>query len=491
MATAKLPADFLWGFATASYQIEGAVNEDGRGPSIWDSFCKIPGKIADGTSGDIACDSYHRTADDIALLKQYGAKVYRFSISWTRIIPLGGRNDPINEKGLQFYIKLIDDLLASGITPFVTLSHWDIPEGLEKRYGGMLNKDEFVADFANYARVVFSALAGKVKHWITFNEPWCSAVLGYNVGVFAPGRTSDRSKSAEGDSATECWIVGHNLLVAHGAAVKVYRDEFKPRFGGEIGIVLNDESSQVWEQGDWADPWDPQNPADVAACEKKIEFFISWFADPIYHGKYPDSMIEQLGPRLPSWTPEDLALVHGSNDFYGMNTYCAHYVRSRPAEFQTLNPADFTGNVDILQENKAGESIGPETDCSWLRPNPQGFRKLLKWLSDRYNRPKIFVTENGTSVKGENDLALDKLLDDDFRVWYFRKYIAAMADAVTLDGVDVRGYMAWSLLDNFEWADGYKVRFGVTYVDYNDGQKRVPKKSGKAIGEIFKQYIEK
>lgn len=476
---ATLPPDFLWGFATASYQIEGGANEDGRGPSIWDTFCKIPGKIADGTSGDVACDSYHRTQEDIALLKQYGAKAYRFSISWSRVIPLGGRNDPINEKGLQFYSRFIDDLHAAGITPFVTLFHWDLPDGLEKRYGGMLNKAEFVADFANYARVLFKAFGTRVKHWITFNEPLCSSVLGYNTGYFAPGRSSNRTKSPEGDSARECWIVGHNILVAHGTAVKIYREEFKARDGGEIGITLN---------GDWTEPWDPENPADVEACDRKIEFSISWFADPIYHGKYPDSMVKQLGGRLPQWSPEDRALVHGSNDFYGMNHYCANYIKAKTGE-PDIN--DVAGNLEILFVNKDGKSIGPETQSFWLRPYPIGFRKLLNWLSRRYNHPKIYVTENGTSVKGENELPLEQLLDDEFRAQYFRGYIAAMADAYALDKVNVRAYMAWSLMDNFEWAEGYRTRFGVTYVDYEHDQKRIPKKSGKVIGEVFEKYIAK
>ncbi|KAF7160470.1 hypothetical protein CNMCM5623_006069 [Aspergillus felis] len=477
--TSTLPPDFLWGFATASYQIEGAVDEDGRGPSIWDTFCKIPGKIAGGASGEVACDSYHRTHEDIALLKECGAKAYRFSISWSRVIPLGGRNDPVNEKGLQHYVKFVDDLLAAGITPLVTLFHWDLPDALDKRYGGLLNKEEFVADFANYARIMFNAFGSKVKYWITFNEPWCSSVLGYNVGQFAPGRTSDRTKSPVGDGSREPWIVGHNILVAHGAAVKIYREDFKPRDGGEIGITLN---------GDWAEPWDPENPADVKACDRKIEFAISWFADPIYHGKYPDSMIKQLGDRLPSWTSEDIALVHGSNDFYGMNHYCANYIKAKTGE---PDPEDVAGNLEILLQNKNGEWIGPETQSPWLRPHPIGFRKLLKWLSDRYNQPKIYVTENGTSLRGENDLPVDQILNDEFRVQYFRDYIAAMADAYTLDGVNVRAYMAWSLMDNFEWAEGYETRFGVTFVDYENNQKRIPKKSAKVIREIFDQYIEK
>ena len=222
-----------------SYQIEGAPHEDGRADSIWDSFCRIPGKIADGSSGDVACDSYHRTAEDIALLKETKAKAYRFSLSWSRIIPLGGRNDPVNEKGLQHYVKFVDDLHAAGIEPMITLFHWDLPDNLHKRYGGMLNKEEFVKDFENYARVCFKAFGSRVKFWITFNEPWCSSILGYSTGLFAPGRTSDRTKSAEGDSSTEPWIVGHSLLIAHGAAVKAYRDDFKAKDGGQIGITLN------------------------------------------------------------------------------------------------------------------------------------------------------------------------------------------------------------------------------------------------------------
>jgi beta-glucosidase/6-phospho-beta-glucosidase/beta-galactosidase len=276
---------------------------------------------------------------------------------------------------------------------------------------------------------------------------------------------------------------------------------------------------------------------------RKIEFAISWFADPIYHGKYPDSMRKQLGDRLPSWSDEDIALVRGSNDFYGMNHYCANYIRHKEGE---PHANDFQGNIEILYFNKAGDPIGPETQSFWLRPNPLGFRKLIKWLSDRYGGPTFYVTENGTSLKGENDLPLDKLLDDEFRCEYFRGYVGALADAHTIDGVDVRGYTAWSLMEyvppshliscyrpvtsiaflqhplvpvqlypltfshsclalrrrslrcisaltyacsNFEWAEGYETRFGVTYVDYDGDQKRYPKKSAKEIGNIFDRYI--
>ncbi|KYK60055.1 beta-glucosidase [Drechmeria coniospora] len=473
-----LPRDFLWGFATAAYQIEGAVDQHGRGPSIWDSFCKTPGKIADGSSGDVACDSYNRTAEDVALLASLGATAYRFSLSWTRIIPKGGRGDAVNQVGLDHYVRFVDDLLAAGITPFVTLSHWDIPDELHRRYGGLLDRTEFPLDFEHFARLVFRALP-RVRHWLTFNEPWCSSVLGFSLGQFAPGRTSDRTKSPVGDGATEPWIVAHNLLVAHGRAVKVFRDEFQPANGGEIGIVLN---------GDAVFPWDPADAADVEACERKLEFSISWFADPIYLGDYPASMRDQLGDRLPTFTPAERALVHGSNDFYGMNHYTANYVKHRTG---AADRGDVAGHVEILFDNKNGDSIGPETQSTWLRPCAPGFRDLLGWISRRYGFPKIYVTENGTSIKGENELRREQILDDDFRVGYYEDYVGAMALAVERDGVDVRGYFAWSLMDNFEWHEGYETRFGVCYVDYENGQRRYPKKSARRLKPLFDSLLTK
>ncbi|KAI1082362.1 beta-glucosidase [Whalleya microplaca] len=474
----SLPSDFVWGFATASYQVEGAVDQDGRGPSIWDTFCAVEGKIAGGKNGLVACDSYNRTAEDIDLLKKLGAKCYRFSLSWSRIIPVGGRNDPINQAGIDHYVKFVDDLLEAGIEPFITLLHWDVPDGLDKRYGGLLNREEFPLDYEHYARVVFKAIP-KCKNWITFNEPWCSSILGYSTGYFAPGHTSDRTKSAIGDSSREPWIVGHNLLVAHGRAVKVYREEFKPTDKGHIGITLN---------GDFTYPWDPEDPRDVEAADRKIEFAISWFADPIYLGHYPESMRKQLGDRLPKFTPEELALVHGSNDFYGMNHYTADYVKhgdGNPA------PEDFLGDLTTHSYNKNGDCIGPETQSFWLRPNPEGFRGLINWLSKRYGYPPIYVTESGTSIKGENDLSEEEIVNDEFRYKYFYDYINAMAKAVSEDGCNVKGYMAWSLMDNFEWAEGYETRFGCTYVDYEHDQRRRPKKSGLEMKNIFDEVTTK
>ncbi|EPQ50817.1 glycoside hydrolase [Gloeophyllum trabeum ATCC 11539] len=471
MAAQKLPADFLWGMATASYQIEGSPDADGRGPSIWDTFSHLPGKTADGLTGDVATDSYRRRDEDVALLKQYGVKSYRFSISWSRIIPLGGRNDPINEKGIRWYSKLIDELLEADITPFVTLYHWDLPQGLHDRYGGWLNKAEIIADFVNYARVCFDAFGDRVKHWLTFNEPWCIAILGYGRGVFAPGRSSDRSRSSEGDSKTEPWIVGHNVILAHASAAALYRTEYKQRQGGVIGVTLN---------GDMALPWDDTDECREAA-QHALDFSIGWFADPIYLGHYPTYQRALLGDRLPTFTPEEIALVHGSSDFYGMNTYTTNLCKPGGDD-------EFQGNVQYTFTRPDGTQLGTQAHCRWLQTYPEGFRLLLNYLWNRYNMP-IYVTENGFAVKNESSMPLEQALKDTDRVEYFQGNCEALLKATHEDGVQIRAYFPWSFLDNFEWADGYQTRFGVTYVDYAT-QKRYPKESAWFLSKWFKEHID-
>ncbi|KAG5648404.1 hypothetical protein DXG03_004978 [Asterophora parasitica] len=404
----KLPADFLWGFATAAFQIEGSTSTDGRGPSIWDGFSRIPGKTLDGRNGDVATDSYRLLHSDLDLLEQYGIKAYRFSISWSRVIPNGGRDDPVNEKGVRWYNELIDGLLARGITPFVTLYHWDLPQALHDRYGGWLNKEEIVKDYTNYAKVCFEAFGDRVQHWLTINEPWCVAILGYGRGVFAPGRSSDRERSEGGDSATEPWVVGHSLILAHAYAVKLYREQFKSAQGGHIGITI----------------------------------FVSDVTDEL---------------SLP------LNVGAGGDD-------------------------EFQGNVDYTFTRPDGTQLGTQAHCAWLQDYPDGFRQLLNYLWKKYKTP-IFVTENGFAVKGENDLPIEQALIDTDRVSYFRGTTAALLAAVNEDGVDVRSYFPWSFLDNFEWADGYLTRFGVTYVDY-ETQKRYPKASAKFLIEWFKNNHE-
>ncbi|KAH7239733.1 hypothetical protein FSOLCH5_014320 [Fusarium solani] len=473
----SLPKDFVWGFGTASYQVEGSVAADGRAPSIWDTFCAEPGKISDGSSGKVACDTYRRTAEDIKLLKSYGAKAYRFSVSWSRVIPLGGRNDPVNERGLEYYVKFAKDLVAAGIEPIVTLYQWDLPQALHDKYGGPLNKTEFVADFGNFSRVLFRALGPTVKTWMTFTEPMVVSVLGYNTGFFAPGRSSDRTKSKEGDSSRECWTVAHSFLLAHGTAAKIYREEFKPLYHGEIGIVLN---------ASWAFPWDDADDNDHEASVRFREFNLQWFADPLYLGDYPTSMKKQLGDRLPTWSEDEMALVKGSNDFFGFDYYTSVFAKHK-SSLASLD--DTAGNVEVLQVNKNGKPIGPETDSPWLRPSADGFRNLLKFIDDRY-QAKIYVAENGTSIKGEGDLGIQEALNDQFRCDFYADHLEQLVQARNQDGVNVMMFMAWSFLDNFEWCDGYKVRFGVTYVDFQNDQKRYPKKSARLLKELFAQYIE-
>ncbi|OAX32161.1 glycoside hydrolase family 1 protein [Rhizopogon vinicolor AM-OR11-026] len=456
--TKKLPKDFIWGFATASFQIEGSTNVDGRGKSIWDDFSKQPGKTMDGRDGDVATDSYRLWKEDIALLAQYGVKSYRFSLSWSRIIPLGGLDDPINPQGIAFYSNFIDTLLENDIIPFVTLYHWDLPQALHDRYGGWLNKDKIVQDYVRYAKVCFEAFGDRVKHWLTINEPWCISILGYGRGIFAPGRSSDRTKSPEGDSSTEPWIVGHNVILSHAYAVKLYREEFKAAQGGQIGITLN---------GDWSMPYD-DSPQNVEAAQHALDVAIAIhqcfiLQDPIYLGHYPDYIKQMLRDRLPVFTLEELAVVKGSSDFYGMNTYTTNLCRAGGND-------EFQGFVEYTFSRPDGSQLGTQAHCAWLQDYPEGFRY-------RYNLP-IYVTENGFAVKDEHMKPIEEALQDNDRVNYFKGITNSLKGAVLEDGIDVRAYFPWSFVDNFEWADGYITRFGVTYVDYKT-QKRYPKESAK------------
>jgi beta-glucosidase len=296
----SLDSDFYFGYATAAVQIEGAWDVDGKGVSIWDKFSHITNKIKDGSNVDETAQSYNHYKEDVQLMKSYGANAYRFSIAWSRIVPLGGREDPVNAKGIEFYSNLIDELIANGITPFITLFHWDTPQALEDRYNSFLNKDEFVADYCNYARTCYKAFGDRVKHWITFNEPEVYSACGYLAGIFAPGRCSDRYKSTEGDSSREPLVVAHNMLIAHANAVRIYREEFQPAQKGTIGITLS---------GNWAEPWNPNDPRDVAAAERMLVFDIARFADPVFKtGDYPPEVREQMGERLPRFTEEESKL---------------------------------------------------------------------------------------------------------------------------------------------------------------------------------------
>ncbi|KAF9459727.1 beta-glucosidase 1A [Collybia nuda] len=469
----KLPQGFLFGYATASYQTEGSTTTH-RGPSIWDTFThNDPSPIADGSSGDVATDSFRRWKSDIALLQSYGATAYRFSISWSRIIPKGGRRDEVNEEGIKFYRGVIEELVKVGITPCITLYHWDLPQELDDRYGGWLNR-EITEDFVHYAKTCFKAFGDLVKHWITHNEPWCISVLGYGHGVFAPGRSSNRTRSKEGDSGTEPWIVAHHLILSHAFTVKLYREEFAGTAGGtgggQIGITLD---------CGWYIPYDSDSQECIDAAQGALDSRVGWFADPIYKGHYPSSLVSHLGDRLPRFTPEEIEVVHGSSDFFGLNTYTSNLVQPGGTD-------DFNGRVKTGFVRKDGSQLGIQADVPWLQMYAPGFRALLGYLWKTYNK-SIYVTENGFPVKGENDLKPAEAVHDTDRIEYFRGYTGAVLDAIHVDGVDIKSYFAWSLLDNFEWADGYRTRFGVTFVNY-ETQERFPKDSAIFLKRWYEQH---
>jgi beta-glucosidase len=424
------PADFLWGAATSSYQIEGAAREDGRGESIWDRFCRTPGKVLNGENGDVACDHYHRMPEDVALMKQLGLAAYRFSVAWPRVFPEGA--GAVNEPGLAFYDRLVDTLLEAGIEPWLTLYHWDLPQALEDA-GGWPSRD-VVPRFVEYADAVSRRLGDRVSRWITLNEPWCSSMLGYQIGHHAPGR----------ESMPDALAASHHLLLAHGRSVPVLRANAP---GAEVGITLN------------FCPAEPasESPQDAAAARSFDGWFNRWFLDPICGGGYPaDKLHEHFGGAIPPWLEQgDLEHIANPTDFLGVNYYNRAILR-----------ADESGN--------APRTLFPNpdpTDMDWEVCAPALERLLLR-LRDRYDGP-LFITENGAAYS--TGPGPDGRVPDVRRRDYFDGHLRACASAIDR-GVDLRGYFAWSLMDNFEWAFGYERRFGLVWTDY-DTQERIPKDS--------------
>ncbi|KAF9523273.1 glycoside hydrolase family 1 protein [Crepidotus variabilis] len=474
----KLPPGFLFGFATAAYQIEGSPTAVGRTPSIWDTFTHPDPKSGikhtkDGLSGDIATDSFNRYKEDIALLKSYGANAYRFSLSWSRIIdfskgPDANGRDPPNEAGIKYYRTFIEELVKAGITPAITLYHWDLPQALHDRYGGWLDK-RIIDDYLHYAKTAFNAYGDLVKHWITMNEPWCVTAIGYGYARFAPGRSSDREKSPEGNSSIEPWRVGHNIILSHAYAVQYFRQKVKPAHGGTIGITLDSLYFQ---------PYDDK-PENVAAAQRAFDTRLGWWADPIFKGHYPASLKATLGERLPNFTKEEIGIVKGSSDFFGLNTYTTNLVQDGGTD-------ELSGKVKSGFIGPDGKQLGTQASVDWLQSYAPGFRKLLNYLSKTYSMP-IYITENGFAAKSDLTNPIPEVTHDPDRVEYYRTYTEAMLQAIHEDGVEVKSYFAWSLLDNFEWADGYTTRFGVTYVDYKT-QKRYPKDSAWFLKKWFEDH---
>ncbi|MFT7559962.1 MAG: beta-galactosidase [Flavobacteriales bacterium] len=449
--THNFDKDFTWGVASSAYQIEGGAQEGGRGPSIWDAFDHIPGKILNGDNASVACDHFNRWQEDIDLMVDMNIDAYRFSISWSRIMPQG--YGEINEEGVEFYNNLIDGLLAKGIQPWVTLFHWDLPLALQFEKDGLLNPS-ISDDFVNYARVCFERFGDRVKHWISLNEPWCSAMLGHGLGVKAPGRVS----------LTEPYIVGHNLLIAHAKTVELYRREFKAEQQGLIGITNN---------CDWREPAS-KHTKDIEAAERALEFFIGWFADPVYLGDYPKSMRDRLGERLPSFTAEEKHLLLNSSDFFGLNHYSTLIASNGDGMGHIENTIKGNGGIsDDQNVLLSSRDEWAKTDMGW-NIVPWGCQSLLEWIHKRYNGPNIYITENGCALDGEDDI--DVAIDDQRRINYLRSYIDK-CEAAIKNGVKLKGYFAWSLMDNFEWEEGYSRRFGLHYVDYTTGERTAKRSS--------------
>jgi beta-glucosidase len=423
------PPGFAWGAATAAYQTEGAATEDGRGESIWDRFTTLPGRVVNGDTGRVACDSYHRYREDVGLMRELGLDAYRFSIAWPRVFPEGrGR---VNEPGLDFYDRLVDELLAQGIEPYPTLYHWDLPQALEER-GGWPARDTVEA-FGEYVEAVVARLGDRVSRWITQNEPWVVSWLGYGRGEHAPGRRSDRDALA----------AAHHVLLSHGRALEIVRRE-QPR--AKVGITID------------VIPIHPLTSAeeDLVAAREEDGFRNRWILDPVLRGAYPEDMMRRFARILPDVRDGDLEAISAPIDFLGVNYYRRHVVQAGP---------NGSGPVVVDVPGRPHTAVGWEV-------YPEGLYELLLRLHSEYDPPPLYVTENGAAF---GDTRRNGTVDDPERTSYLEHHVAAVARAIE-EGVPVEGYFVWSLLDNFEWARGYGPRFGLVYVDYGT-LERVPKQS--------------
>ncbi len=440
----KFPDNFLWGCATAAYQIEGGAKEDGRGPSIWDTFSHTRGKVHNNDTGDVADDSYHRYKEDVAMLKWLGAKVYRFSTSWPRIFP-EGTGKP-NEKGVGYYDRLVDELLANGIQPFCTLFHWDLPQTLQDRYKGWQSRETSQA-FGEYAGYVAGKLSDRVQHFFTTNEFSSFVDLGHSVGIHAPGLRLPPAQLNQ---------VRHNAVLAHGFAVQAIRA--KGKAGTKVGLADNLVSGIPMIE---AEP-------HIKASAQATRFLNAQYLTVITEGKYMEEYLQRQGPAAPRFTPEDLKIIGSPLDFIGINIYTPVYVRASgsPLGFEQIkNPASY-----------------PHMASPWLSVGPEALYWGPRHVAEIWNAKEIYITENGTS--SADVLAPDGHIYDTDRVMYLRNYISKLQRATT-EGYPVRGYFLWSLMDNFEWADGYGLRFGLYYVDFKT-LKRYPKTSAYWYRELIR-----
>ncbi|XP_010258106.1 PREDICTED: beta-glucosidase 6 [Nelumbo nucifera] len=463
----SFPKGFVFGTASSSYQFEGAVKEDGRGKTVWDTYAHKFGKVVDFSNADVAVDQYHRYNEDIVLMKDMGTDAYRFSIAWSRIFPDG--SGEINQAGIDHYDKLIDALLAQGIEPYVTLYHWDLPQALADKYNGWLDP-QIIKDFAVYAETCFQNFGDRVKHWITFNEPHTFAIQGYDVGLHAPGRCSVLLHlfCPAGNSATEPYIVGHNVLLSHATVAQIYRKKYKPTQQGSVGI-----SFDVM----WYEPMS-DSAEDIEATQRAQDFQFGWFMDPLFSGDYPISMRSRVGRRLPTFSEAEAALVKGSLDFVGINHYTTWYAKDNSTNILSLLLNDtLSDSGTVTLPWKHGKAIGDKASSVWLYIVPQGIRKLMNYIKQKYGNPTVIITENGMDDANNPFISIKNALKDEKRINYHNDYLTNLLASIREDGCNVKGYFVWSLLDNWEWAAGYTSRFGLYFVDYKDKLKRYPKHS--------------
>ena len=441
--TIRFPDGFLWGAATSAYQVEGSPLADGAGVSNWHRFSHTPGMTRGGDTGDVACDHYRRWRDDVALMAELGLGAYRFSLSWSRVFPEG--TGPLNRAGLDFYERLVDALLEAGIQPCATLYHWDLPAALDDR-GGWLNPD-VAGWFADYASAVFRALDDRVPMWSTLNEPWVVMHAGYLTGDHAPGHRS----------VWEAPRVTHNLLRAHAQAVRAYRAEGSNR----IGLVVNLEPKYAATD----------RPEDVAAQARAEAYMNRQYLDPVFHGRYPDELRDVFGEAWPDFLDREADTLREPVDWLGINYYKRSVVRDDPANLP-------------VREGSVPQPRHTHTELGW-EVYPPALTDVLVWVKERYGSVPLYVTENGAAFY-DPPCADGGEVDDPLRVAYFRDHLRAAHEAIRR-GVDLRGYFAWSLLDNFEWSAGYAMRFGLVHVDL-ETQARTPKRSARFYADVVRTH---
>ncbi|CAH2059712.1 unnamed protein product [Thlaspi arvense] len=473
------PDDFIFGTSVSAYQVEGAKKGSGRGLTTWDEFTHMhPDKVDHGDDGDVGVDFYTRYEDDIELMKKLKTNGFRFSISWTRVLPYGTIEKGKNDAGVKYYHDLIDALKRNGIEPAVTLFHWESPLALELAYGGFLS-EKIVEDFRAFAKFCFKEYGGKVKNWATFNEPSVYSVAGYSKGKKAPGRCSpwETLKCSSGDSSREPYEVARNQLLSHAAAVEEFRKcEQCQEIGGKIGIVLVSH---------WFEAQDPNLSKDVDAAKRSLEYLLGWFLRPLVYGQYPTEMLQDqnLKERLTPFKPEESEKLKGSLDFVGLNYYGAFF--STPLTNLNSSQISYISDVRVNWTVEQNHSPHLKPTAMGIVVYPEGLMKLLKHIKDEYMDPEIYIMENGMDEIDDGKKSVEEATNDYGRKEFIKSHILIMGKSIKMHNVRLKGYFIWSLMDNFEWERGYKMRFGLYYVDFKDNMKRHMRSSGKWLSEFL------